>query len=227
MTQIKISITTKDVSQTAKYVGWRVKHVSEGGRLTPDGMPCVNPSLNISSVEFNEKMQWTSWYLMRGGAAMIAKEKWRAVYDNGRAFTNGNGFNKSGDPRADFVNALNVTSPLPKLMKGIVCSGNFIRGQADGDELVVTPGVGAIDATKPIADPVEFAFDVWEKHLFFHATSGRYSNGVWKLANFPQGAGAPIFIPYLLKEEARYPLAWFEKWESNSLPDPLVVYHPV
>ncbi len=204
------------------WTGYRVKHVPEGGRPTPDGMPCVNPSLNIAGIPFNSAMQLMSWDLAYGFNPGMRTDKWRVVYGGGVAFCNGQGFDMSGDPRADYVNSRNLDKDLPKLMKAIICSGNFFTGQISGNELVMTPGVDAIDGTKPMPS----ASEIVTKHWYFHATTARQTSTGWKVSNFPQGSGAPVLVPYILREQARYPLQWFAPWNDFTLPDPLKIYHP-
>jgi hypothetical protein len=208
---------------THRYIGYRVLHLSEGGRITPSGMPCVNPSINVPSIEFDGHMQYTSYWLASEYNPNVTKDKWREVYKDKIAFTNNQGFEMSGDPRADFVNGVNLTSDLPKLMKAIICSGNFVTGRISGNELVMSPGFDAIDGNKPMP-PVS---EIMARHWYFHATTARWSaEKIWKVSNFPQGQGAPVLIPYILKEEARYPLSYFGTWNDYSLPDPLRIYSP-
>lgn len=110
-----------------KYNGWRCIHQAEGGRPNPDRMPIVRPSLNINATNFTEPVQLMS-YAINDFNSLFTKQRWTATYGNTVAFTNGNGFGDSGDPRANFVERSNLTSPLPKLMKAIICGGNFFTG---------------------------------------------------------------------------------------------------
>lgn len=201
-----------------KYIGWRCLHVAEGGYPSANGMPEVRPSINIGGIYFNQAMQLISFDLMKSAAPTVTGDKWRAVYDGGRAFTNNQGFNMAGDPRADYINKRDIGREDPKLMKAIICGGMFVRGIAAGDELIISPGVGAIDGNKPIPDYKTVLANNW----YFTATTQKDG----KVSNFPQTAGNPCLIPYILKQPARYPLAWFVPWEADTLPDPLKVYLP-
>jgi hypothetical protein len=57
-------------------------------------------------------------------------------------------------------------------------------------------------------------------------TAGWSADKVWKVSNFPQGNMAPVLVPYILKEEARYPLWQFARWDDYSLPEPTRIYNP-
>jgi hypothetical protein len=117
-----------EVSSSPKYVGWRCLHMLEGGYPNPDHMPVVRPSLNIASVLFNSPMQWASFWINKSNMAYTGP-KWRSTYNGGIAFTNNQGFDDpDAGPRADYVNRRDLTSPLPKLMKGIICGGSFYTG---------------------------------------------------------------------------------------------------
>jgi hypothetical protein len=203
-----------------RFVGYRVKHrVEPGARWTPNGMPEVNPSINISGIDFTREMQLLSWEVMHIINPTISKEKWRVVYGTTTAYTNGQGF---GDdiPRADYVNGIDLSGGLPKIMKGIVAGGAFVRGVL-GSEMVITPGVGAVDCTKPLPT----AQEVIEKNMYFLATTARYSaSNVWTVNHFPQGEGGPVAIVYFLNQPARYLASWFDTWDSDAPPDPLKVY---
>ena len=140
--RIKVNIRT---GSEVKYNGYRCKYYSEGGNYNPLGMPAVAPADQQDGFYFTEDMQLLSWVLMFANNLVITKDKWRIVYKHDIAFTNYQGFDMPNDPRADFVNKRDTAKELPKLMKGIVCSGSFIQGEAIGDKLWVYPGQGAIE----------------------------------------------------------------------------------
>lgn len=203
-----------------RYVGWRCLHQQEGGYPNPDGMPVVRPSENASPVLFTESMQRTS-YQLNAFNPFFTGNKWRSVYDYKAAFTNQNGFGDSGDPRADYINRLDLTKPLPKLMKAIICGGMFIRGEVVGSNLVCYPGVHAIDANKPMPSVGEIMVKNW---YYVATTANQRGDGTWAVNNFPQGGGQNVLIPYALREPVTYPLSWFRRWEEDFLPDPLRYY---
>jgi hypothetical protein len=92
----------------------------------------------------------------------------------------------------------------------------FIRGVVYGDKLVCRPGIHAVDALSPMPSIDE----VMEKNWYFTATTWSGSS----VNNFPQGRGLPVLIPYILRTAVEYPLAWFERWTGEDLPEPLRIY---
>jgi len=219
-TEDKSNLTTASLEATTPslptFIGWRCLHQKEGGLSNPNGMPVVRPSENAPAIHFTGAMQLMS-YELNSFNPLFSKEKWRVVYGRGTAFTNQNGFVDHGDLRADFVNRKDLNEPLPKLMKAIICGGMFIRGEVTDDQLRCVPGVHAIDAGKAMPSVDEIMARNW----YFTATT---SNGK-RVNHFPQGKGQPVLIPYILIEPVVYPLTWFERWESNELPNPLKIYH--
>lgn len=203
---------------TVRFVGFRCLHRGEGGYPSALGMPCVRPSVNAPAIPFTREMQLLSYALNRHNPAFTG-DKWRSVYWTDRAFTNGNGFDEPGDPRADFVNNRDVNDPLPALMKAIICGGSFYRGDVVGNELVCRPGVHAIDARRAMPSVEQVLANNW----YFVATTG----GDRVISNFPQGDGRPVLIPYFLTQPTPYPLSWFVPWNETFLPDPLRLYRPL
>lgn len=213
---VTVTINYKTQKQP-RYIGWRCLHEAEGGYNSDDrGMPEIRPALpNPLPVIFTRDLQWLSWNFNTYNPD-FTKGNWRTVFGFTTAFTNGNGFNNPNDPRRDYVNGLNLDAPYPKLMKALICGGMFIRGEVRGDNLHCIPGVHAIDANKPIP-----TIDVVrEKNWYFVATTQYYG----KVSNFPQGHGRHVYIPYALREEVTYPIAWFTEWAEDYLPDPLKIY---
>lgn len=203
------------------YIGYRVKHAVEpGARVTPNGEPEVDPSINIDSIKFTREMQLLSWEVMHKRNLTITKSQWRAVFSTHRAYTNQQGF---GDdtPRADYVNGLDLNGELPRLMKAIIAGGAFVRGVMDSKYLTVTPGVGAVDTRKPLPT----AQEVIDKHWYFVATTAKYSaEGEWHVNDFPQGNGGEVAIVYFLDQPAQYTKSWFQPWEGDALPNPYRLY---
>ena len=196
--------------------GWRCLHNGEGGLENDRPEPEVRPSVNALPVRFTRELQNLAMALNAFNPAYDG-QKYRSTYHGGIAFCNRNGYDdpRSG-PRADWVNMRDLTADLPRLMKGIICGGMFIRGIVEGKNLVCYPGIHAIDANKPTPPVAE----VQEKNWYFHATIWNGST----INNFPQGSGQPVIVPYVLREPTPYPLAWFAPWKAESLPDPLMIY---
>lgn len=204
--------------QTPIVDGWRCLHMAEGGYPNPLNMPEVRPSANARPILFTRDMQLLSFELANRVNPLIGGKQWAGVYGNWTAFTNGNGFGNDADPRADYVNGVNLSSPLPKLMKAIICGGMFLTGIVDGGNLVCVPGVHGIDANGPMPSVDE----VLRRHWYFHAVTLHKTPE--SLGHFPQGLGGPVLVPYFLREPTPYPLAWFERWVGYELPDPLRIY---
>lgn len=203
-----------------KYDGWRVKGNHEGGyQNNPLNMPMVVPPTDPKAVKMTKEIQQMSFELMRHFNSGITPKKWTAVHNHDRAFTNYNGFNKTSDPRANYILNENLSSPLPKYDKAQRLSLNqFVRGEATGGELVCTPGVHGIDANQPMPSIQTIVDNNW----YLHAIT--YYEQYTKFGHFPQGDEGAVVIPFIFAEKIRFPLWCFKKWESNELPDPLKVY---
>jgi hypothetical protein len=209
---IQISIK---ISENHLIRGWRFLHIAEGGYKNPSGMPEVRPCKAVKPVLMTKEIQELSWELMYFFNPNITKNLWRKVFAFDRAFTNRNGFENPEDPRADFINNLDLNSPLPKLMDGIICGGAFVQGIVSDDTLQVIPGKHCIDAHNLV--PID---TIIKNHWYFYATVGDEKCA----KHFPQGNGGPVVIPYILEETAFYPLSWVDVWENIKYPDPLKLY---
>ncbi len=209
--------------RSRRFVGWRGLHVKEGGRSVPPGMPAILNPIETRALNITRDMQLMSYELMLHFAPALPREKWRVLHRFDKAMTNGgqNGFDgvdALGRPvlHADYINNRDLTAPLPrydKMQRSF--QGSFIRGEAVGDELVCRPGVHGIDATRPMPSVAEIVANNW----FIRAvTAGE------EVDNFPQGDGYPIVYPFIFDRPISFPLAWFERWDREYLPDPLRFY---
>jgi hypothetical protein len=198
-----------------RYTGWRLLYTGEGGNDNPLNMPAVAPSFDAQPIPFTETLQLLSWQLMQRLNPTITSMQWRSVYRYDRAFTNFNGFDDPNNACADYVNRLDLGAPLPKLMKAIICSGSLYDGIVEGDKLVMYPGVHAMDAATPVS-----VDELIRRRWYFLATSWTGKGGV----HFPQGNGDVVPIPYIIRARTEYPLAWFQRWDREYLPDPLKIY---
>lgn len=216
MTIIRIKLTPKS-EPPKRYIGWRCKHKGEPG--APDnpansGDPEVRPSDWQNGIPFTEELQRLSFDLMRWGNPLITAQNWRVVYKDDVAFTNNQSWGDN-QVRADYINGLDLSAPLPKLMKVTICGGSLYGGIPEGDELTFRPGVDGIDANGAAIPPLE---TVIKNGWYFHAVTW-IRNGV--TSHFPQGHGGKVLIPLVLTIPVSYPLAWFERWDGVELPDPL------
>lgn len=112
---------------------WRVKHDIElYGRARDEVLKRGKPLPEVFSLLPN---QFTSlgkaWQeLWKGLNPQMTGEEWRKLLYNERAFTNGNGFEKDGDPRVDYINARDLGAEPPKI-ESLVCGGALLTGEPD------------------------------------------------------------------------------------------------
>jgi hypothetical protein len=189
------------------FSGWVKRMVAKFFRreeLWREGVPEVY-ILSENKTDFTAGFQLQSYALNTVANPLITASidplKWRVLFDFMRAFTNGTGFNESGDPRVDFVNMRDIGAPLPKFDKARICGGALVTGVVDGNDLILeTMNVygGAPTLDWLLARP-------W---LYFDAVNVT-ANGI---SRFPQGMnGNRVFIPLVTSQVERYPLAKLKK----------------
>ncbi len=208
---IAITAASQTIPQPQYPPFWRVKHDAEMGPLWRTGVPEVFIMLPVTATEFHKDWQLLSYTLntIRNPiiTADMTKKKWRALYDYERAFTNGTGFGDPSDPRADWVNNININKPNPRFDKPRLCGGATVTGIIDGNDLIVkTMNVNSVPSIEwLLARP-------W---LYFDAVTVT-KNGIGR---FPQGTnGNRVFVPLVTSKEVRYPLDKLEKLPANSPP---------
>lgn len=220
--QIRLGETIPTPPPAVMYRGWRVLHKVEGGwPNTPAGMPEVMPPEVVQAVEMTMWIQVMSYDLMRKVNTAITTALWRKIHSYDRAFNNfpQNGYD-GGIVHADFINGKDVNASLPRYDKAQrVCGGSFVTGDAVSDKLVMRSGVHGIDPDGPMPE----INTIIAKHWFIYAVSiGTTNEGA--ISHFPQGKGGPVLIPLIFRGTITFPLKYFERWESDSLPDPLRIY---
>lgn len=175
---------------------WRVLHDVETSKGTwRAGLPEVFP-LNGNSWKFDNSWQMLA-YAMNPG---MAGNKFRSLYRYDKAFTNGTGFDNPNDPRADYVNKVDLYSPLPRFDKARVCGGATITGVVDGDDLIV-------DTLDGNGNPPELEQLMKNRTLFFHAVNSTLKG----ITRFPQNNGNFVLVPLVSNGEARISLSLVEK----------------
>ncbi len=112
----------------AGKIFFRVLHEVELGG-SRRSMPEVFPLFDNHFTPLTLDLQFL-WKAINPG---MTKAKWRALLGYQRAFTNNQGFGMSGDPRADFVNGLDLGAPLPK-QEALVCGGALLSMKALDEE---------------------------------------------------------------------------------------------
>lgn len=198
------------LEDTRQY--WRVNHDSTFWR---PNLPEVFP------FEPNHHSFMTRAYQLMSKAInpTMTNQKWRTLYADTTAFTNNQGFEKAGDPRADFVNGLNLSSPLPK-QEALICGGAILleRKVLNGYLYPVY-----IDATKLLPTA---AFVLANPHLYFDALSvDQDFLGNIVLRRFPQGAGQRVYVPFLANREIKIPLHRVSRL-PNGIPFPSPYQYP-
>lgn len=188
------------------YRLYRVKHDIELGELWRNDLPEVFPLDGSLAVKMTSDWQQLAYDLYRYSASNVdeetAKKRWRIIYGYRTAFTNNQGFEKPGDPRADYINNKNLDMPLPKWDKTRVCGGATISGYKDNGKLVVT----CLDATKTAPSLYWLLDRFW---LWFTAVNVSSKGSIY---DFPQGDGRPVYTPLVSKgQEVRIDLALLEE----------------
>jgi hypothetical protein len=103
---------------------------------------------------------------------------------------------------------------LPKLLKAIIFSGTFIRGERVGNVLRCVPGIHAVNANLPMPSVDTVLSNNW----YTYAVSADQTSAAHFIAN------TPTAVVYFLKETVTYPIEWFAEWNETFLPDPLRFY---
>jgi hypothetical protein len=217
--RVEINRAVEPPPPTVTYKGWRVKHKIEGGsQNTPPKRPEVTPPINAGVVVMTEAVQRMSYALMLKFNKTISQKQWTAVHAHDRAFNNNSGFGDPADPRCNYITGESLKSPLPRYDKAQrVCGGSFITGVAVGDKLVCKSGMDGIDPSN-IPDIDTIINNNW----YIYAVSA--SSDFTAISHFPQGNGGPVVIPFIFSGTIEFPLSYFERWESDTLPNPLKIY---
>jgi hypothetical protein len=206
--EVEATFEVDHLAQTPTY--YRVLHDVETPRgIWRAGDPEVFV-LNGERTYFNQAWQELAYALNPG----MTKAHFASLYAYNRAFTNGNGFGDDADPRADYINRVNLSSPLPAFDKTRVCGGATLRGIEDPPNLIVNILDG--DAAPPTL--AELLSQPW---LFFHAVNTTL-NGITR---FPQNDTRPCLVPLFGSGVASIPLAALQK--VPGIADPYVLgYKP-
>lgn len=194
------------VSQATTKQLYRVMHDVE----LPTGLRACAPCPEVFPINglrtpFTPEWQRLAFALNPG----MTGNHFRALYGTRTAFNNGTGFpTKDGDPpKADYVNMLDLTYPLPAFDKTRFCGGATITGIEDGTDLIVD----IIDGTNP-APTLEslLAYPT----LYFHAVICNPKSSITGepyITRFPQMGGGIVLVPLIGQGECRYPLAALQK----------------
>lgn len=205
-----------------KYNGWRCIHTIEGGRWVPPGMPEERTPEGWTRVWMTEPIQRMSYWLMTHANPSVTPNGWTKVHRWDKCFNNNQGFERDGDPRANYIMGIDLDAELPAYDKAMrICGGTFITGSQVGDKLVCRAGVDGIDADSPMPETETILRHNW----FTHAVS--VNNDYKVISHFPQGNGGPVLVPFIFRNTITFPLEWFQRWQADELPDPLKIYLPM
>lgn len=144
----------------------------------------------------------------------MTKTKWRNMHLGGNqgndatAFNNRQGFEMSGDPRADWVNLRDLTKPNPK-QEALVCGGAILKAKYV-DSQYLYPFY--VDGNLPAPTLEWIKKRPW---LYFDAvTVDGGANGI-VIRRFPQGEGARVFILLLANRPIRIHLSKVTRLKRN------------
>jgi hypothetical protein len=113
---------------------------------------------------------------------------YRSLLNCYRAFSNGTGY-QCPMPRADFVNKLNTSAPLPKVDKVRVCGGAIIHGTLSSNVLTVE----TLDGYKR-PPSIEWILD--HPWLYFRCYTVLEDGSN---RDFPQNSGKPVYFPLVAR----------------------------
>ena len=171
---------------------YRVNHDETGWR---SGLPEVNPFFPNHFTDFGKDYQ----LLERRVNYVLNNQDWRSVHTWQRAFNNQQGYDRLGDPRADWINLRDTDRDPPK-QEALVCGGAILRRSFVDDEFLYPV---YLDGNRP-APPLEWLLK--RPYLFFDAvTVVKTINGI-VIRRFPQGNGNRVFILLLASRPIKIPL---------------------
>lgn len=187
---------------------WRVNHDTTYWR---PNLPEVFPFFPNDFTAFTKPFQ----LLEKSLNPSMTGERYRSLHANDTAFNNGQGYEKKGDPRADFINNRNTTYPPPK-QEALVCGGAVLAQKFILDNYLYCE---YIDGNKP-APTTQYVLD--RPWLYFDAvTVDRGMTGNIVIRRFPQGNGHRVFILLLARQPIKIHLSKVTKLQYGSaIPSP-------
>lgn len=169
---------------------YRVNHDGHNWR---DNLPEVNPLFPNHFVEFRKDHQLLerelNWHL--------SGMDWRDVHTWQRGFNNQQGYDRPGDPRADWVNRKDITRDNPR-QEVLVCGGAYLK-RKHIDSTYLYPEY--IDARRP-APTLEWLLK--RPYLYFTAVNIDWTLSGAAIRRFLNGKQA--FILLLANQPIRIPL---------------------
>lgn len=202
--RVNITFPPRQPSPPPSIQYWTVLH---NPAVPMDGRPDVVVTAddekhnNVSAVKMTEQIQRLSYDLFSWGLGdavpdVLKPLRWRALYQQDKAFTNGAGYDKT-PPRCDYINKLDLSAELPILQKGITIAGSKVTGRIVGNNL-------EMDTLSPANIP-SLAWLIAHPWLYFEAKTVNEKGQ----ARFALGNGAPVYVPWFCQagKVARLPLS--------------------
>ncbi len=184
-----------DTSPSRIY--WRVRH---DATLWRPNLPEVFPFLPSHTTAMNRNIQ----LLSKAINPEMSGQKWRSLYGDTTAFTNHQGYGKEDDPRADFVNGLDIGAPYPK-QEALVCGGAILTQKyIDGEYLYPEYINGNLPALS-----VQWVED--NLMCFDAVTVDGGLGGSIIIRRFPQGDGERVRILLLASKPIKIALSNVER----------------
>lgn len=216
---------------TPKFFGWRWLHGAEGGRMPPADMPEIVPPVYVLGLEMTEPIQWLSYKLMVALNPLITPILWHKLHSFDRAMTNKpqNGYD-GGTPHRDYINRTELTATNPtydKMQRGF--GGSYFEGDELADAIRCVPGTHGIDARSVTMSNVDAKVqEAIENHWYVRAVNINSDGTV--ISDFAQGKGGIVAYPFIFDRPIYHYKSYqgrqyLEAWNSDTLPDPLKIYH--
>lgn len=125
----------------------------------------------------------------------MTKKRYRGFLGKKTAVANSGGFDEN-DPRADFINLIDLEQPLPRLGKCYTFGGARLRGTVKNGYLIVE----TLDGSKP---PPAWK-DIQDKYWLYSTALIVQKDGA--TFNFPYRGGLPVLFPHVAIGEVKVKL---------------------
>lgn len=194
--RINIRNVTEAPTGTLPYDVWYVLHDIQMGFVRDmveqaEGVPEVNRLEPYHFSDFPRAWQLLEYSLNEG----MTPNKWTALHRYDKAFNNNQGFQRDGDPRANFVTGDNLTAELPK-QATLICGGNILRGVVQDEDLLV-------DTLDPRNPPPSKAWVLMNRWSYQFALNVKRDGTI---SRFPQNDGRDVIVLNLATRRMTYPL---------------------
>lgn len=148
----------------------------------------------------------------------LQAQKFRGVYANSTAFTNGQGFDADpGEtPHANYITGEDLEFEDPKIFT-LICGGNVLAGTEVGSYLRVE----TLDGKSNPPHGISRVTHPWLIQVGTIVTLVKLENGTNKVIRFPHLDGADVLVPIVSPSTVYYPLTKLVKLPIGSpVPSP-------